>query len=95
MNKKFILISLVFVLLGLKIGFSQTFNDRNNTVPLPENVKATAAKCNQTLFGANAFVFDPSMDMEEIQTLIYAIHDGMVFPGNEFFEEKKIKGSAQ
>ncbi len=84
MNTKFILIKLLFILLGINPGFSQAFHDRNNTVPLPESVKAIAAKCNQTLLGENAFVFDPSMDMAEIQTLIDSLHAGQVFPANEF-----------
>jgi hypothetical protein len=77
MKRRFILIKLLLIF-GIQIGFSQT------TKPLPENVKAIAAKYNQTLLGKNTFLFDPSMDMHEVQTLIDSIYSGQVFPGNEF-----------
>jgi hypothetical protein len=88
MKTRLSLINIVFFFLGIQIGFSQNFNDRNNTVPLPENVKAIAAKYNQTLFGKNAFVFDPSMDMDEVQTLIDSIYAGQVYPTNEFSKNR-------
>jgi hypothetical protein len=82
------LITLLFFLLGIQVGFSQNFNDRNLTVPLPGQVKAMAAKCNQTLFGKNAFVFEPSMNMDEIQTLIDSMYAGQVYPNNEFSKNR-------
>lgn len=88
MQIRFSLFIIVFLFRGIQVGFSQTFHDRNYTVPLPENVKAIAAKCNQTLFGENAFVFEPSMDMKEVQTLIDSIYAGQVFPANEFSKNR-------
>lgn len=81
MKRTFILIKLFFVF-GIQVAFSQT------TKPLPESVKAIAAKYNQTLLGKNTFVFDPSMDMKEVQTLIDSIYTGQVFPTNEFSKNR-------
>jgi hypothetical protein len=85
---KFYIVSILFLFLRIQIGSSQTFTDRNNTVPLPENVKAFANRCNQTLFGKNAFVFEPFMDMAAVQTLIDSIYAGQVYPGNEFSKNR-------
>ncbi|MDP3913601.1 MAG: coagulation factor 5/8 type domain-containing protein [Bacteroidota bacterium] len=84
MKSKLILINLLFLCFGIQNGSSQTYPNRNYTKPLPENVKAIAAKCNQTLLGKNTFVFDSSMDMTEVQTLIDSIYAGQVYPTNEF-----------
>lgn len=84
MKIKFLIVNLLFIFSGIKIGFSQSFTDRNSTVPLPESVMAFAAKCNQNLFGENVFVFDPAMDMGEVQALIDSLHAGQLFPQNEF-----------
>ena len=73
-----ILINLLFLFCGAQIGFSQT------TKRMPESLKAIAAKYNQTLLGENTFVFDASMDMKEVQTLIDSIYAGQLFPANEF-----------
>jgi len=67
---------------------AQNYPDRNITVPLHEHVKAIAARFNQTLFGKNAFVFDPSMEMSEMQTLIDSIYAGQIFPNNEFSKNR-------
>jgi hypothetical protein len=81
MNIRLFLINLLLLIVGLQLGFSQT------TKPLSENVKI-AARYNQTLFGKNTFVFDPSMDMTEIQTLIDSIYAGQLYPANEFSENR-------
>jgi len=88
MKSKISLINLLFLFCGIQLAFSQNFNDRNKTVQLSENVKAIAAKYNQTLFGKNTFVFDPSMDMAEIQTFIDTLYAGQVFPDNEFSKNR-------
>lgn len=62
--------------------FSQT------TKPLHENVKTIAASYNHSLFGWNTFVFDPAMDMREVQTLIDSLHAGQVYPQNEFSKNR-------
>jgi hypothetical protein len=82
MKNKFILINLLILFWGIQIGFSQT------TKPLPESIKAMAAKYNQTLLGKNTFVFDPAMDMREVQTLIDSLHAGQIYPANEFSENR-------
>jgi hypothetical protein len=82
MRISFFLIKLLFLTFGVKIGFSQT------TKPLSENIKTIAARYNQTLLGKNTFVFDPSMDMKEVQTLIDSLHAGQVFPTNEFSKNR-------
>ncbi len=88
MNAKYILISLFFLFPGVQIGFSQSSPVRDHTVPLPESVKVIAAKYNQTLLGKNTFVFDPTMNMKEVQTLIDSIYAGQVFPTNEFSKNR-------
>lgn len=88
MKTKIYIINLVFLFCGIQIAFSQNFSDRNNTVALSGKVKNFAAKYNQTLFGKNTFVFDATMDMAEIQTLIDAIYAGQVFPNNEFSKNR-------
>jgi len=42
----------------------------------------------ESSFGENTYVFDPSMDMAEIQTLIDSLHAGLVFPTNEFSKNR-------
>jgi len=81
MKRRIILIKLLLIF-GVPVSFSQT------TKPIPESVKAIAAKYNQTLLGKNTFVFDPSMDMHEVQTLIDSLHAGQVYPMNEFSENR-------
>ena len=88
MKTRYLIIYILFLLPGTHIGYSQTFLDRNISVPLPENVQAIAARCSQSVFGKNAFVFDPSMEMADIQKLIDAIHEGLVFPANEFSKNR-------
>ncbi|GET28871.1 hypothetical protein [Prolixibacter sp. SD074] len=82
MNIKYSLISILILFLRIRIGFSQT------TKPLSERVKAITARYDQTLFGKNTFVFDPAMDMHEIQTLIDSIYAGQLYPANEFSENR-------
>ncbi len=88
MKPRVLSLNLLFLFWGIQVGFSQNFDNRNNTVPLSGNVKSIAGKYNQTLFGKNAFVFDPSMDMAEIQTLIDTIYAGQVYPTNEFSKNR-------
>jgi len=88
MNAKHILINLMFLFPGAQIGFSQSSLVRDLTVPLPESIKVIAAKYNQTLLGKNTFVFDPAMDMKEVQTFIDSIHAGQVYPANEFSKNR-------
>jgi hypothetical protein len=72
----------LFLFCGVQIGFSQT------NKPLSESAKNIAAKYNQTLLGENVFVFDSSMDMNEVQTLIDSIYTGQIFPANEFSKNR-------
>lgn len=88
MKTRFLSLNLLFLFWGIQVGFSQNFNDRIITVPLPESIKAIAAKYNQALLGQNTFVFDPAMDMREVQTLIDSLHSGQVYPVNEFSENR-------
>ncbi|MCK9638479.1 MAG: coagulation factor 5/8 type domain-containing protein [Prolixibacteraceae bacterium] len=78
MRVVFFFTNLLFFLFGVLFGFSQT------TIPLSESIKSIAFKYNQTLLGKNVFVFDPAMDMHEVQTLIDSIYAGQVYPTNEF-----------
>ena len=78
MRASSIFINLLFLFCGAQIGFSQT------TKLLSESIKSIAAKYNQTLLGENTFVFDASMDMKEVQTLIDSIYAGQLYLANEF-----------
>ena len=82
MKTRWLLINLLFLFFGIQIAYSQV------TKPLPASVKAIAAKYNQTIFGKNTFLFEPGMDMKEIQMLIDSLHAGQVFPLNEFSENR-------
>lgn len=88
MSTKYILLNLLFLFPGVQIGFSQTSTVRNYTVSLPESVKTIAEKYNHTLLGENTFMFDPAMDMHEVQTLIDSIHAGQIYPANEFSKNR-------
>lgn len=67
---------------GIHNGFSQV------SKPMSEKIKTIAAKYNKSLLGENTYVFDPSMDMEEIQLLIDSIHSGLTFPAYEFSKDR-------
>jgi hypothetical protein len=81
MKTRYFLIHLLFLLV-VQIGFAQS------TKPLPESVKVISSKYNQTLLGENVFVLDPSMDMNEVQTLIDSIYAGQIYPANEFSKNR-------
>ena len=55
---------------------------------MPENVKSIASRCNQTLLGENTFVFDPAMDMKEIQILIDTLHARQTARKSEFSKNR-------
>jgi hypothetical protein len=78
MKGRFSLISLLFLFGGVQVGFSQTDNQ------LPESVQAIADRYNQTFLGENTFVFDPSMNMKEVQTLIDSLHARQAARNSEF-----------
>lgn len=52
------------------------------------HIQTIAQKYNQSEFGTNTFVFDPSMDMSEIQELLDSIHAGLTFPDYEFTNQR-------
>jgi len=88
MRIRVFLILLLFLLFGAEAAWAQAKPDRTATVNLSGKVKTIAEKYNQTIFGKNAFVFDPSMDMSEIQTLIDTLYAGQIFPDNEFSKNR-------
>jgi len=82
MKARFSLINLLFLFFAVQIGISQTIN------PSPENLKAFSAKFNQTLLGENVFVFDPAMNMKEIQNLIDTLHTRQTTGNGEFSKNR-------
>lgn len=82
MRSKHYLINFLFLFLGIQIGVSQTIN------LWPDNIKAIAAKYNQTVLGKNSFVFDASMDMKEVQILIDSIHALQTSTKSEFSKDR-------
>jgi hypothetical protein len=77
MKNTIILISL-FILSGIQAAYSQP------TGALPEQALLIGEKYNRTIFGKNAFVFDPSMDMNEIQLFIDSLHTIQTTKTSEF-----------
>ncbi|MDP4272992.1 MAG: coagulation factor 5/8 type domain-containing protein [Bacteroidota bacterium] len=78
----FFLINLLLLLGGIQIGYSQTSN------PLSESVKTIADKYNRTLLGKNVFVFDPAMDMKEVQAFIDSLHACQTMQNSEFSKNR-------
>jgi len=76
--KKLFILSTLLVLSGIPAAFSQA------TGALPDPVLAIGNKYNQTVFGKNSFVFDPSMDMKEIQLFIDSLHTLQTTSKSEF-----------
>jgi hypothetical protein len=74
--------SLVFVSLFFVFGLSGVFAQSVGTGA--DGIFFNWKNCNQTVFGKNAFVFDPSMDMNEIQGLIDSLHVLQTTKGSEF-----------
>ena len=56
------------LLLTIQLGKAQTENSAGTNLP------AYAAKYNDRMFGENVFIFDPKMDMKEVQTLIDSLY---------------------
>jgi len=82
MKPTFFLICLIVLILNIGPGFSQ------QTTPLPESLKSIATKSNQPLLGENVFVFNSSMDMKEIQTLIDTLHARQTGRKSEFSKNR-------
>ncbi|MDP4225460.1 MAG: coagulation factor 5/8 type domain-containing protein [Bacteroidota bacterium] len=78
----FFLINLLLLLGGIQIGYSQTSN------PLSESVKTIVDKYNRTLLGKNVFVFDPAMDMKEVQAFIDSLHACQTMQNSEFSKNR-------
>ncbi len=64
--KQKLIIGLFAILFGIQVG---------NTQPINPGLPANSAKYNDQMFGENTFIFDPSMDMKEIQTLIDTLYN--------------------
>lgn len=79
------LTNLLFCLI-LVIGIQPVFSQ--GSTPLPQSLKAIAAKYNQPVLGENVFVFNPSMDMKEIQTLIDTLHARQTGRKSEFSKNR-------
>lgn len=56
------------LLLTFQMVTAQTENNAGTNLP------AFAAKYNDRMFGENVFIFDPKMDMKEVQTLIDSLY---------------------
>jgi len=69
MKKKCILFGFVFIVfLGMQVSHAQTSDpSMDNLLP------AFAEKYNKSPLGENVFVFNPGMDMKEVQSLLDTI----------------------
>jgi hypothetical protein len=72
------------VLIFLLFSMVQTCFSQSPVKSLPENFK----KYNMPSLGENVFVFDPSMDIKEIQTVIDTIFARQSAPRSEFSENR-------
>ena len=82
MKPNLFLISFLFLIFETQSVFPQ------GTASLPQNLKSIAIKSNQPLLGENVFVFDPSMDMTEVQALIDTLHARQAARGSEFSKNR-------
>lgn len=73
---------LLMLFLGIQTVYNQTISDAGNDLPV------FAAKYNQSLLGKNVFVFDPEMDMHEIQLLLDTIFNRQAGRGSEFSTDR-------
>jgi hypothetical protein len=81
MNSLKIRIALLYIL--LLIGPVQFGYSRTNT-PLSEKKGAKITEANKTFLGDNTYLFDPSMDMNMVQTLIDSLHSKQTAKNSEF-----------
>lgn len=76
MRKKFVFLNLMFLMfLGVQLSNSQ-------------NLSQSAGKFKDPALGENVFVFEPGMDMKEIQTLIDTIYKYQSGRGSEFSKNR-------
>ncbi|HQH41567.1 MAG TPA: coagulation factor 5/8 type domain-containing protein, partial [Bacteroidales bacterium] len=61
---------------------------RNATIPLSDRIGELAFRYNRSPLGENVFVFDQTMNMSDIQTLIDSIYSGQLYPVNEFSDNR-------
>ncbi len=81
------IISSCFIIYYQQRNYAQSFK-RNSPIPLSGRAGEYVSRYNRSPFGKNVFVFDPSMDMSEIQSLIDTIYSGQLYPENEFTENR-------
>jgi hypothetical protein len=83
MKTKDILLKLLFLsFLGIQFSYSQTL------VSSPENLPEYAGKYNRSSLGENVFLFDPGMDMKEIQILIDTVFNRQSGRRSEFSKNR-------
>jgi|WetSurMetagenome_2_1015567.scaffolds.fasta_scaffold00002_10 hypothetical protein len=75
--RKILIISIIFLLAGVSAVFSQR-------AKLP----SFAEKYNKTNLGGNVFLFDPTMDMKEVQSLLDSIFVMQSSRGSEFSKNR-------
>jgi hypothetical protein len=80
--KQIFLLTVTLIISGLLFTYSQTSNPSN--VPLP----AVYDKYNRSSMGENVFVFEPSMDMKEIQDLIDTVFNRQSVRRSEFSKNR-------
>jgi hypothetical protein len=79
MKTKYLIPALILLLFSIKqVSFSQGSDHLQKS--LPENFK----KYNLPTFGENVFVFEPTVDMKEIQAVIDTVFARQSAPGSEF-----------
>lgn len=83
MKMKCVLFNLMFLLFpGIQFCYSQSFNSSQKVLP------AGYEKYNHSSLGENVFVFEPGMDMKEIQSLIDTIFNRQSGRKSEFSKNR-------
>lgn len=85
--RHWLLLGIFFYIIGWQENYAQPLKG-NTSIPLSKRAGEQASRFNRSPLGENVFVFDPSMNMAEIQALIDTIYSGQLFPENEFTQNR-------
>lgn len=82
MKAMFVIVIYLFFFEGIPKEFTQS------SISLPQNLLILGSKYNNDILGKNVFLFDPTMDMKEIQAFIDSLHSYQTTLTSEFSENR-------
>ncbi len=85
--RMWLLFGILCIMMNWLENFAQPLK-RNATIPLSDRIGELAFRYNRSPLGENVFVFDQTMNMSDIQTLIDSIYSGQLYPVNEFSDNR-------